>query len=204
MERIPAILEMLETEDDKQRDQGLDEFTRNNSIPRDVAEFLSVLVRLVKPKTIVEVGTSVGYSSIWLGAAAKSFDGKVISFETKKDRAERANNLIKEAGLDDVVEIRNEDFLKADLPEFDFLFIDGDRQEYVNYFNKGFPHLKNGGCILANNTLGYFEQLRTYIEMVRDHPECDSVLIAIGHGLELTYKHSETEFDVFKKFTMVR
>lgn len=201
---IAKILDILEQEDDKQRSEGLEPKHRNNSIPRDVGEFLSVLIRLVKPKVIVEIGASVGYATLWLGVAASSYGGKVLSYELDETRASRAKDNVMKAGLSDVVEIFVEDALKADFPECDFVFLDADREDYVTHFNNFFPKLKPGGGILANNTLGYFEQLRNYIEMVRDHPECDSVLIAIGHGLELTYKYSNSENESFRRFTMVR
>ncbi|RMG22631.1 MAG: hypothetical protein D6732_25595 [Methanobacteriota archaeon] len=201
---ISEILDMLEQEDDRQRSEGFDPSKRNNSIPRDVGEFTSVLIRLVKPKTILEIGTSVGYSTIWLGVSAASYGGRVISYEKDAERAQIAKENIAKAGLDGVVEIRNEDALEAELPSCDFVFLDAERDDYVDHFDHFFPKLNQGGGILANNTLGYFEQLRKYIEKVRDHPECNSVLVAIGHGLELTYKFSNSENEAFRRFTMVR
>ncbi len=188
---VPEILDLLEQEDDRQRTEGVDESQRNNSIPRDVGEFTSVLVRLIKPMTIVEIGSSVGYSTIWLGVSAASYGGKVISYENDATKAKIAKENIAKAGLENYVEIRNQDALEADLPKCDFVFLDADRENYVKHFENIYPKLSKGGGILANNTLGYFEQLRKYIEMVRDHPECNSVLVAIGHGLELTYKFSD-------------
>ncbi len=204
METIEEVLERLEIEDDRQRSENLPYEQRDNSIPRDVGEFISVLVRLIKPKTIVEIGSSTGYSTIWLGLAASSYGGKVISYEKDTNKAEKAKNNIEAAGLADIVEIRNEDIFDADVPGMDFVFLDADRDDYKRHFENIFPKLKPGGGVLANNTLGYFEQLRKYIEHVRDHPECNSVLIAIGHGLELTYKFGENENSAFQLFTLVR
>jgi caffeoyl-CoA O-methyltransferase len=205
MKNLFEVLERLEIEDDQQREKNLQSTERNRSIPRDVGEYLSVFLRAMKPKLIVEVGTSVGYSTLWLGMSAKSFGGKVISYEIDSERANKAKQNITEAGLSDVIEIIHSDFNFAEIPNnIDFVFFDQEKSDYVPHFKKIFSKINPGGVIIADNVISHFEELRLYIELVRDNKECDSVMNPIGNGLEVTYKHNTNEFPAFKELTLVR
>lgn len=205
MSLLAEILERLEVEDDQQREANLPPAERNRSIPRDVGEYLSVFIRGMKPMRIVEVGTSVGYSTLWLGMAAKSYGGNVISYEIDENRAIQAAANIKEAGLDNIVQVIHKDVMEAEVPtDIDLIFFDQEKSDYYPHFLQLFPKLKPGGIIIADNVISHFEELRKYIEHVRDHPDCDSVMNPIGRGLEITYKHSETEFEEFKNNVFVR
>lgn len=174
-------------------------------ITRDAAEVMSVLLRSMNPKTIVEVGTGKGYSTIWLALSAISTGGKVYSYDIVSEASEHAKKNLESAGVSEVVTLKSEDFLSADLPEsVDFVFLDGDRKQYPAYFDKIFSKLNDGGVIFANDVIGDFEDLRPYIELVRDHPECDSVMIPVGEGVEVTYRFRKGENKNFKDYVLVR
>ncbi len=205
MSKVQSVLERLEIEDDQQRENNLPKEQRNRSIPRDTGEFLSVFTRALGARTIVEIGTSVGYSTIWLGMTAKSTGGKVYSYEIDKERITKAQQNLEEAGLSNVVEVIHGGPDDVTFPKnIDVVFFDQEKEDYLRHFDKIFPNVRDGGVIIADNIISHFEELRLYIDHVRDHPECNSVLVPVGKGLEITYKFVDHEFTPFKTEVLIR
>ncbi|MHA2274591.1 MAG: O-methyltransferase, partial [Candidatus Kariarchaeaceae archaeon] len=143
-------------------------------------------------KNIVEIGTSVGYSTIWLAMVSKSLGGKVTSFETDPKKVDLAEKHLKIAGLSDFVTILNVNPItnKDDIPEgIDLVFLDAEKGDYVDHFNAVYEKLNDGGIVVADNIVSHFADLREYIELVRNHDNCSSAMMSsIGRGYELTYK----------------
>ncbi len=203
MQTTLDVLELLEKEDDKQRSNNL-KGKLNRSISRDIGEFLSVLVRGLGSTKILELGTSVGYSTVWLALVAQSNSGHVHTFEKDTELIEKAKMNIEKAGLSKFVTFHNESIESAEIPESDFVFLDTETRDFVSHLNRFFPKLIPGGTIVAHGTLVNFEEARDYIEKVRDNPKTNSVLIPLGRGMELTYKFKNDEPEIFTNSTMVR
>ena len=135
---IQDILERLEKEDRTQREQNLPKEVRNRSLTRDSGQFLALLCRMVNAKTIVEIGTSVGYSTIWLAMAAKTTGGRAITYEIDPKKVEMAKKNLQRAGLDEVVT-----FVLGDLPNLpeaiDLAFFDQEKEDYLGISSWSFP-----------------------------------------------------------------
>jgi predicted O-methyltransferase YrrM len=186
----------MEVEDVEQRERGLSSNRRWRSLARSSAELLSLLVRLVRAKVIVEIGTSQGFSTIWLGLGAKSVGGRVISFEVSDWRHQKAIENIKEAEISDIVKlILGDPLLNLDnVPDdIDILFLDAEKADYLKQVTVLFPKISSGGIIVADNVVSHEEELQDYLSFVRNHNECNSILIPIGRGLEITYKIPKNE-----------
>lgn len=205
---IVELLDRMQNEDAQQRMNNLASEKRWRSIPRDAGEFLGVIVRSTKSKNIVEIGTSQGYSTIWLGLAALSTDGKVISFETEEWRYTQAVENIKLAGLEATITLVHGDITsKADkLPsKIDLLFLDSEKSDYLGQLRTLFDRIIDGGVILADNIVSHFADLREYVEYVRNHPRLNSLMLSsIGNGMELTYKMAPSEPDTVPWNVLVR
>ncbi|MHA2089350.1 MAG: O-methyltransferase [Candidatus Kariarchaeaceae archaeon] len=190
------LITNMEAEDVEQRERGLSSERRWRSLARSSAELLSLFVRLVRAKIIVEIGTSQGFSTIWLGLGAKSVGGKVISFEISDWRHQKAIENIGEAELSDIVElILGDPLLNLDkLPDnIDILFLDAEKVDYLEQVTVLFPKVISGGIIVADNVASHEKELQDYLTFVRNHNECNSILIPIGRGLEITYKIPKNE-----------
>ncbi|MDH5645062.1 MAG: O-methyltransferase [Candidatus Heimdallarchaeota archaeon] len=190
-EELFQTLERMQNEDAQQRLDKLPREIRWRSIDRDTAEFITLFARSINARNIVEIGTSQGYSTIWLGLVAKANDGKVISFEIDEKRVIIAQSNIMDAGLDQYVEIIHGDPRENInlLPKsIDLLFLDAEKDDYLAHFIKLFDNIREGGSIVADNAISHFADLREYINHVRLHPQCNSVLIPLGRGIELTLK----------------
>jgi len=155
-------------------------------------QFMSVLVREAKPKVILEVGTSYGYSTLWLAEAARAVGGRVITLELQANKQEYARECMKRAGLADVVEFRLGDapHLLTQLDtHVDFVLLDLWKDLYVPCFELFYPRLNPGALIVADNML-FPESARTHASTYREHvrrkADMQSMLLPIGSGLEVS------------------
>jgi predicted O-methyltransferase YrrM len=143
-------------------------------------------------KSILEIGTSTGHSTVWLAWAARKTGGEVITIEIDRGRYEQAIANVRAAGLMDHVtfHIANAHQLVPKLPgPFDFVFSDADKDWYVNYFNDVDPRIKPGGCIAAHNALNGFAGVDRYIEHVKKRADYETrILETSPSGFALSCK----------------
>ncbi|MSO64936.1 MAG: methyltransferase [Alphaproteobacteria bacterium] len=118
------------------------------------AGLLNLLVRTTGAKHIVEVGTSIGYTAIWLGEAARATGGRVVGMEAVDAKHRQAVDHLARAGLSDVVEVRKGDakaIVRAIEGPVDVAFIDAWKDDYFEYFDALVPKMRVGGSIVADN-----------------------------------------------------
>lgn len=163
------------------------------SVGEETAIFLNNLVKAAKPRTILEIGTSYGYSTLWLAEAAQSYGGKVITLENDAHKSAYAKQKIKEAGLESVVNFVLGDaleYLKNTTETFDFVLLDLWKELYVPCFDMFFPKLNAGAYIISDNML-LPPHHKTEMEFYRSHLKntnaFDSVLLPIGSGIEVSF-----------------
>lgn len=190
-EELIALLKELEEKDLEERAKGLPVNVRMRSITPDVGLFLNIMVKTSKAVNLLEIGTSTGYSTIWLALAAKENKGKITTLENDPRKVKMATNHIRRASLEDIVTIIEGDAkatIKSFDQQFDFIFIDAEKEDYIKYFDLAFPKLKVGGIIIADNVVSHSDTLKEYVDYVRANPNTQSVLIPVGRGEELTLK----------------
>jgi predicted O-methyltransferase YrrM len=160
----------------------------------ETANFLNLLIRTMGAKHIVEVGTSVGYTALWLGEAARATGGQVIGMEAIEAKHQQALRHLAQAGLSDVVEVRFGDAKKIvhELAgPIDLVFLDAWKDDYVAYFDALLPKLRVGGCIIADNIIfpaNFQETMQRYQAHVRAYPNVRSHLLPIGNGEEMSVR----------------
>src|SRR5262245_42184099 len=155
-------------------------------------QLINLLAKEAEAKTILEVGSSYGYSTVWLAEAARDNRGKVISLEIHPGKQEHARASIKKAGLDGTVDFRLGDAtesLKKMKEKVDFVLLDLWKNLYIPCFDLLYPKLKRGALIVADNMI-YPESARGQAESYRTHirskPDIESLLLPVGSGIELT------------------
>jgi predicted O-methyltransferase YrrM len=156
------------------------------------ASLMSTLIKESRARAILEVGTSYGYSTVWLAEAARATGGKVTTLELHPRKVEYARAQIAKAGLKDFVDFRLGDALSMLKPlpgPFEFVLIDLWKNFYVASFDLIYPKLAEGALIVADNML-YPEESRAdanaYRERVRASKDMTSVLLPVGSGIELS------------------
>jgi predicted O-methyltransferase YrrM len=170
--------------------QRVDEFLL--PVGRAAGTLMNLIVKQSEARRILEVGSSYGYSTVWLAEAARAIDGKVVSLELRAAKTEYARAQLARAGLERFVEFRIGDAL-ASLAQlagpFDFVLLDVWKDLYVPVFEQLYPKLAPGAVIIADNMLhpeSARPHARAYRERVRAAPEMTSVLLAVGNGLEVS------------------
>jgi len=153
---------------------------------------MNLLIKEAKAKRILEIGTSYGYSSVWLGEAARAVGGKVTTLEIHPGKAEYARRMWAKAGLTEYVECIVGDAQKtlATLTgPFDFVLMDLWKDLYVPCFELVYPKLAPGATIVADNMV-FPEEHRPhaleYRNRVKSKPEMTSVLLHVGSGIEVS------------------
>ena len=158
------------------------------NISRVTAEFLYTLIRDKKAKNVLEIGTSNGYSGIWLGKAVKANGGHLTT-----KRLDVAKENFKICGVDDVITtlqgsaLMHLEYLPDDF-EIDFAFVDANKSEYIKYFEIIDKHLKKGGIIACDNVLSHEEKCKPFIEAINARPDYENVVLPLPAGLSLGRK----------------
>ena len=165
------------------------------AITADTGIFFSVLLKAIKARRILEVGTSAGFSTLWFAdAVGKKRNTKVITIEMNPQKAEWALKNFKEAGVDKMIEIKQGvalDLLHKLKGKFDFVFLDADKENIIRYFDLVLPMVRIGGIIAADNMLypdHFRPAMKKYARHVNSKPNIQSVTVPIGMGEEITIK----------------
>ena len=174
-------------------------------ISPDNGKFLYLLIKMIGAKRVLEIGALAGYSTIWMARALPS-GGKVTTLEISEKHAEEAKNNYKKAGLENKIELifgsalESLDKLKNDSQEqtkFDFVFIDADKENSSNYFEKVIGLMNKGGIIACDNTLKHgrvvednpdegTQGILDYNKKVANDPRVESLLVSISDGLTIS------------------
>jgi len=202
-EKIDRILKKLEKQEIYEREEPtkVQQSEKMLAITRNIGLFYNVLLRGSNAKKILEIGTSTGYSTLWFAEAISTKnEGKIITIDQDEKKIVRAKKNFEDADVRNLIEIRHGDALEIlsqireefDFTEtFDFIFIDADKERYIQYFDKVFPLLKTGGFIGADNILWperFAGLMKLYVEHVRNNPKVRSVTVPIDNGEELSIK----------------
>jgi predicted O-methyltransferase YrrM len=195
----PLVWEKVEAEEEKRggpvEEADLSDFLGQAFMPvdRPSGRFLYNLVRTQGSRTVVEFGMSFGISTIHLAAAVRdSGSGRLITTELDAGKVQRATSHLSEAGLLDCVDIRHGDALETlrDLEgPVDLVFLDGWKLLYLPVLQLLEPKLRPGAAIVADDLVLFPEQLKTYLEYVRDPAHgYTSVEVPIGDHFELSVR----------------
>lgn len=157
------------------------------SVPEEDGKALRILAESTGARNVVEIGTSTGYSGLWLCLALQATGGHLTTFEIDHDRAIQARDHFKEAGVEEMVTVIEGDahleITKLNGP-IDFAFIDADKGGYVDYLHKLLPHIRPRGLLLAHNV----DMVPDYIKAVTTNPDLETILYREGAGLSVTLK----------------
>ncbi len=174
-------------------DEGLeDRLERFRNVEPETAELLGVLVRAMGAERVLEIGTSNGYSTIWLGDAAEAVGGSVISLDIDAERTAAAFDNLTQAGVDGFVELHTQDAAEAlsayEDGAFDLVFLDAERREYASYWPDVVRVLRPRGLLVVDNTLSHAKELVEFSELVYSDESVTSTLVTVGSGVLLVVK----------------
>lgn len=157
------------------------------NVPAADGRMLRLLTEAVNAKSVVEIGTSTGISGLWFCMALEKTGGTLTTFELDPGRAALARAHFKKAGVDRLATLVQGDahrnITKLQGP-VDVVFIDAEKDGYVDYLNKMLPRVRPGGLILAHN----IEMVPDYVKAVTTNPDLETVFYMEGNRLGITLK----------------
>ncbi len=160
------------------------------SVGPDTGPFINLIARSMDAPHILEIGTSFGYSGVWLAEAARAASGRVTTLEIDPAKSAHAKEMAEKAGLADYIEFQvgdAEELIGALSPGVDFVLLDLWKDMYTPCLEAFFPKLNPGAIIVADNMIyPGGESVERYGKAVRAKPGVQSVLLPVGTGLEVT------------------
>lgn len=174
-------------------------------VDEDVSRTLQILFQLTRPQKVLEIGTSIGYSTVSMATIMREYGGKITTVEYDEKTAEQAVKNFKRMGVADVIEVKSGDAQEI-IPQieqdtFDAIFQDvGDKKLYSVLFDDCVRILRCGGLLLAEDTLfpvmdrfkkhhkKSVEAIHKFNQMVVDDPRLESTVLSIGDGLTVAIK----------------
>jgi caffeoyl-CoA O-methyltransferase len=179
--------QILAVLDDLDRNQRL----RNLTVPAEDARLLRLLTESINAKHVVELGTANGYSGIWFALALQATGGKLITFEIDPQRVKQARENFKRAGVDHLITLvegdAHEGVTKLTEP-IDLVFIDADKDGYLDYLNKLLPLVRPGGLVVAHN-MRVPPPDPKYVNAITTNPDLETVLLNMhSAGIAVTLK----------------
>jgi len=183
--RARAVLDELERHDAREREQGAPRRVRLRQVMPEVGRFLHTLVLATRPRSIVEVGTSGGYSTVWLATAARAVGAAVVTLEIDPVKVLRATASLREAGVDGVATIVEGDafaYLRERREPVDFVFLDAEKEDYTAFLELIVPLLPAGGLLIADNLTSHADDLAEFRRRAESDPRLSAVVVPIGRG----------------------
>lgn len=174
-------------------DSATDERPRRMlNITRDTGEFLSILVRATAARRILEIGTSNGYSTLWLAEAAQATGGAVTTVESSEYKLGLASVNFARSGLASFITLVHDDagglLQRSEQSAFDFIFLDSERSQYPGWWPPLRRVLRPGGLLVVDNALSHVEQMAPFVALVQADPLFATSLVPVGNGEFLAVK----------------
>lgn len=201
-ESIQVVLDELETQSDLEKSRRVDVMAEDRmlAITKETGEMLNMILRLNNAKNMLEIGTSTGYSTIWCAEAISDDLGEIITIEQNPNKIKRAKENFKKSELSGRISIR-EGLAMTILAElnaqkkyqsfFDFVLIDADKENIIQYFDLVFPMVSTNGIIVTDNMLypeKYMPDMKKFSNYLKANPRLRTITSPIGNGEEITIK----------------
>jgi predicted O-methyltransferase YrrM len=174
--------------------QERDRLKRLRNVEPDTAALLAVLVRASRPRRMLELGTSNGYSTVWLADGARAVDAVLVSVDTDPRRTAQARANLAAAGLDDRVELLTDDAARVlasgSAEEWDLIFLDAERPAYPAYWPDLVRVLAPGGLLVVDNAVSHAGELVDFRARIDADARVTAALVSTGAGALLIVKEA--------------
>ena len=177
-------MRVLQDIDAADRVDGTPRMQRLRQIPPDTGQFLAILAAEAPEGAMIEIGTSAGYSTLWLALACQANNRRLITFEILPDKAALARETFRAAQVSHLIELVEGDALEhlPTMGEVAFCFLDAEKEVYADCYESVVPNLVPSGLLVADNAINHRETLQPMLDRALSDPRVDAVIVPIGHG----------------------
>ncbi len=201
-ENIKSVLKKLDKRSELEKSEKIqvNHDERMLTISNETGEFFNILLKAMKAKRILEVGMSVGFSTLWFVDAILANNGKIVTIEENLDKITRAKKNFEEAGVSAQIEIQEGKALQilhrlatseSEQRQFDFVFLDADKENNIEYFDLVLPLVRVGGIIATDNILypeKFRPEMKKFTEYIKSKPNVQTMTLDLGNGEEISIK----------------
>jgi predicted O-methyltransferase YrrM len=175
----------LEAQDELDRQDGTPRPQRLRQIPSITGKFLALLCASAPKGGVLEVGTSGGYSSLWLSLACRERGNHLTTFEILEEKVARANETFQAAEVSDQIQLIHGDAREVieGYTNIAFCFLDAERDIYFDIYEKLFPNLVPGGILAVDNVISHADELADFVAQAEDDLHVDALVVPIGKGI---------------------
>jgi caffeoyl-CoA O-methyltransferase len=174
----------LEQIDVRDREDGTPRLQRLRQIPPETGRFLALLAAGAPDGDRIEIGTSAGYSSLWLALACQRSGRKLVTYEILPEKAALARETFRLAEVEDTVQLVEGDALRH-IPQhrrIAFCFLDAEKEVYAKCYEAVVPRLVKGGWLVADNAINHRETLQPMLDRALADERLDALIVPIGKG----------------------
>ncbi len=183
----PNILERMEqlrTIDTRDRTDGTTRLVRLRQVPPETGKFIALLATTAPEGRFIEIGTSAGYSTLWLSLACRAIGHKITTFEVLPDKQALAEETFASTGVEDVVDLVAGDAREhlSDIENIAFCFLDAEKEIYKDCYDLVVPRMVSGGILIADNAIDHRDTLQPLIDEALVDPRLDAMVVPIEKG----------------------
>ncbi len=180
----------LEARDARDRKDKTPNLKRLRQISPETGLLLATLAATAPVGQVLEIGTSAGYSAMWLSLACKVRNDSLVTFELLPDKADLARETISKAGLGEIVELVHGDARGhlSDYDEIAFCFLDAEKEMYEEFYELIVPKLLPGALLVADNVISHEKELKGFLKKSRKDKKIDALVLNVGKGVLLCSK----------------
>ena len=181
---ISARMRELEKLDAEDRVDGTPRLRRLRQIPPQTGQFIALLAAQAPEGALIEVGTSAGYSTLWLSLACRVRGRRLTTFEVLDDKVALARDTFRAARVDDIVDLVHGDARKhlAAMSDIAFCFLDAEKEIYGDIYELVVPRLVSGGVLVADNAINHRETLQPMLDRALTDVRVDAMIVPIEKG----------------------
>jgi caffeoyl-CoA O-methyltransferase len=185
---IPApvlhTMQDLENIDRHDRVDGTARLQRLRQIPPETGRFICLLAASSPEGSWIEIGTSAGYSTLWLALACRERGHTITTFEIMASKSQLARSTFTSAEVNDVINLVQDDFLTYvdRLGDIGFCFLDAEKEVYQDCYDSVVPRLVPGGLLVADNAISHQDDLAPMLHAAFEDPRVDAMVVPIGKG----------------------
>lgn len=184
----PTVLERmryLEQIDTTDREDGTPRLERLRQVPPETGKFIALLAACAPAGTMLEIGTSAGYSTLWLALACRPLGRTLVTFEVLPEKADMAKETFAQTGTQSLITLVQGDACErlSDYGQVAFCFLDAEKEVYGDCYDIVVPNLVSGGLLLADNAINHRAQLAPMLETALTDERVDALVVPVGNGV---------------------
>jgi caffeoyl-CoA O-methyltransferase len=182
--KVRDVMRELEVRDERDRDDGTPHLERLRQITPETGRFIALWAASAPAGEMVEIGTSAGYSALWLAQACRLRGGRLTTFEILPEKARLARETFERTGVDDVVRLVEGDFLDHvdEFRDIAFCFLDAEKDVYEPCYDAVVPKMVPGAILIADNATSHREDLQSMLDRVLADDRVDAMIATVGKG----------------------